>query len=144
MEICLTDNNQIFIGTQVIDPMQALPKGTVVADEPIIPSGKYAKRVGSEWVIVDTYPIVEPTPTAIPQEVQMYQAREALIRSGIPTTQIDTIIAGLPSPQKELSQNQWEYSPTMKRYNSWVSELAPLIPLTETQLDDLFILAGTL
>jgi hypothetical protein len=74
----------------------------------------------------------------------MYQAREALIRSGIPTTQIDTIIAGLPSPQKELSQNQWEYSPTMKRYNSWVSELAPLIPLTETQLDDLFILAGTL
>lgn len=81
---------------------------------------------------------------AIPQEVQMYQAREALIRSGIPTTQIDTIIAGLPSPQKELSQNQWEYSPTMKRYNSWVSELAPLIPLTETQLDDLFILAGTL
>lgn len=94
-------------------------------------------------VIDGDFPI-EVAPIVVPQEVQMYQAREALIRTGIMPTQVDTIIATLPSPDKELAQNQWEYAATVKRYNSWVSQLAPLIPLTDAQIDDLFILAGTL
>lgn len=99
---------------------------------------------GNEWLELPYKAFSILTHKVVPQEVLMYQAREALIRSGITIESIDLIIDSLPSPQKEIAFTQWEYAPTIKRYNSWVSELAPLIPLTEAQLDDLFILAGTL
>ena len=126
-------NNGIVENTIEVDSLSVFPN---------LIDASLGGQIGDLWDGIQfTTPIA---PKVVPQEVLMAQAREALIRSGIMPTQIDAIILALPSPQKELAFNQWEYAPTIKRYDSWVSELTPLIPLTEKQLDDLFILAATL
>lgn len=84
-----------------------------------------------------------PEPPAVPSAVTMRQARLALLGAGL-LDDIDAAINGLPSPQKEAARIEWEYSQEVQRHNGFVSALAPMLGLTEAQIDALFIAAAGL
>jgi hypothetical protein len=82
-------------------------------------------------------------PAAVPKVVTMRQARLALLGAGLLGT-INSAIAALPSPMKEAAQIEWEYSQEVQRHNGFVSQLAPILGLSEAQLDGLFVAAAQL
>lgn len=90
-----------------------------------------------------TYVPPEPAPPQVPQSVTMRQARLALLGAGL-LDGVDAAIAALPSPQKEAAKIEWGYSQEVQRHNGFVSVLAPLLSLTEAQIDALFIGAAKL
>ena len=87
-------------------------------------------------------PYVEP-PAPIPQVVTMRQARLALLSEGL-LANVETSLATLAEPDKSAATIEWEYSQTVERSRPFVLTLGGLLGLSDTQLDDLFILAATL
>lgn len=86
-----------------------------------------------------------PPPPVIPKVVTMAQARKALIMGGVSIAQVDATINAIEDDtQRELAQTDWEYSATLRRDSPLVTSLGPLLELTESQVDDLFLLADTL
>lgn len=83
-----------------------------------------------------------PAPGA-PAAVTMRQARLALLAAGL-VDSIDAAIGSMPSPQREAARIEWEYSQEVQRHNGFVSVLAPLLGLTDAQVDALFFTAAGL
>lgn len=79
----------------------------------------------------------------IPNTVTMRQARLALLQSGY-LEQVNTIIASMSGIEGETARIEWEYAQEVSRDSSLVSNIALAIPLTDSQIDDLFILANSL
>ena len=82
-------------------------------------------------------------PAPVPAAVTMRQARLALLGAGL-LESVGAAIDSLPSPQKEASRIEWEYSQEVQRHNGFVSVLAPMLGLTEAQTDALFFAAEAL
>lgn len=91
------------------------------------------------WVVVDAVPAALP----VPQVVTMRQARLALLAAG-KLAAVSAAITGLPSPQKEEAQIEWEYSQAIERNRPFVLLLGPALGLSDAQLDTLFIAAAAL
>ena len=140
--IYLTDAENIFTGESrtITDPLAPLPRGIVGVEPPALSGDEVAQWVGSQWVVLPERPI---PPVQIPQAVTMRQARLALLGAGL-LGQIDTAITSLPSPQKEAAQIEWKYSQEVQRRNGFVDQLAPMLGLTDEQVDNLFLVAATL
>ena len=85
----------------------------------------------------------EEITASTPQVVTMRQARLALLGVG-KLDDVAAAIAGLPSPQKEAAQIEWEYSAEVKRDSALVTQLAPALGLDAAALDALFTQAATL
>jgi hypothetical protein len=83
-----------------------------------------------------------PPPVVI-TEVTMRQARLALLQAG-QLAAVSAAIAGMPSPQKEAAQIEWEYSNSLSRSNPLVLALGPALGMSAAQLDELFVLASAL
>lgn len=92
---------------------------------------------GTTWAA----PVSAPAPP--PSAVTMRQARLALLQAG-KLNDVAEAIAGLPSPQKEAAQIEWEYSTEVKRDSALVTQLAPALGLDAAALDALFTQASTL
>lgn len=92
---------------------------------------------------VESVVYVEPAPKPVPKSVTMRQARLALLIAGKLGDAV-TLIAGLPSPQKEMAQIEWEYSQTVERGRPFVALLGAALGLDDAALDSLFIHAETL
>ena len=86
---------------------------------------------GNEWQPMP----VEPEP--VPQSITARQARLALLSIG-KLGDVDTAIAGMPSPQKEQAQIEWEYATAIERQHEFVGNLGAALGLTDSQVDDLF------
>lgn len=86
---------------------------------------------------------VDDTTNRTPTIVTMRQARLALLSTGR-LADVETAIAGMAEPDKTAATIEWEYSQTVERDRPFVTTLAGLLSLTETDLDDLFTLAETL
>ena len=95
----------------------------------------------ADWVAAYVPP--PPEPVAVPQIVTMRQARLALLGAG-KLTDVNNAINALPSPAKEAAQIEWEYSQEVNRQNGLVSQLAPLLGMTEADLDALFVAGAAL
>lgn len=99
-----------------------------------------------EWDVID---LTAEEQSAFLQEwrqyasVTMRQARMALFSSG-QLSSVDSAIASMPSPQKELAQIEWDYGSTIERTSPLVVGLGPALGLDSVALDDLFKIAGTL
>jgi len=79
-----------------------------------------------------------------PKQITPRQARQALLLSGVSTEMILSGLNSLPSPQKELSLIEWEYSTAFNRQNPLVVNVALVLGWTSYQLDDLWILGSSL
>ena len=90
-------------------------------------------------------PVTTPVEPAliVPLSVSMRQARIALLREGW-LDQVQPIISAMPSAVKEEAEINWEYSTSVARNSTLVKALSAALGLTDSQLDDLFILAATL
>jgi len=79
----------------------------------------------------------------IPKVVTMRQARLALLQAGL-LSNIQAAIDSLASPAKEAAQIEWEYSQEVHRDKALVQMLAPVLNLSNAELDNLFLNASTL
>lgn len=95
----------------------------------------------SDFIVVDTGLPAPANP--IPQSVTMRQARLALSRSGL-LANVNSAIAGMTGTAGDEARIVWEFSSEVQRNQSLVLALGPILGMTPTQLDGLFILAATL
>lgn len=82
-------------------------------------------------------------PVPVPQMVTMRQARLALLEAGL-LQAVNTAIETMQGVEGEAARIEWDYSSEVHRDKALVRYLAPILGLTDQQLDDLFILAATL
>lgn len=81
-----------------------------------------------------------PDPVVIvPEVVSMRQARLALLAAGL----LDDVEAAI-SVGPRAAQIEWEYATEVQRDYGLVLEIAPVLGLTDRQLDDLFVAAASL
>jgi hypothetical protein len=80
----------------------------------------------------------------VPRSVTPRQMRTALILSGRSLTMIEDTISTMSEPDRSIYLVAWEYSIECQRTNPLINALAPALGLTQSQIDDLFILAATL
>lgn len=83
-------------------------------------------------------------PAADLPDVTPRQIRQALILSGVNLAEIDQAIDDLPEPTRSLAKAEWEYSNAFERNRPLVAQVAAMLGWTPEQLDQLWILAGTL
>jgi hypothetical protein len=79
----------------------------------------------------------------VPRVVTMRQARLALFQAGKLAT-VNDAIANMAGAQGEAARIEWEFSNEVQRNQPLVLALAPLLNMTSTDLDNLFILAAGL
>lgn len=84
-----------------------------------------------------------PAPAAVPKAVTMRQARLALLQAG-KLTAVNDAVAGMQGAAGEAARIEWEYSQEVQRDKALVLALAPVLGLSEAQLDALFIAASAL
>lgn len=75
----------------------------------------------------------------VPKEVTMRQARLALHERGL----LDTVINAIASSSDEVLKIEWEYARDVSRNWERLVLLATSLGLTDEELDNLFILAGS-
>lgn len=80
-----------------------------------------------------------PPEPVIPTAVSMRQARLALLQVNL-LTQVETAIAS----GTQADQITWEYATEVNRSDALVQNLSVALGLSETDLDNLFILASSL
>lgn len=95
--------------------------------------------------IADAPPPPPPPPPepAIPDRVTMRQTRLALHAAGL-LHLVDAAIDKLEEPHKTAARIEWEYSQEVHRDKQLVGLLAPVLGLSESDLDDLFTAAAQL
>lgn len=98
------------------------------------------KKWEQVWNIIDLSPEEQAAKrkSEVPDFVSMRQARLALLEAGL-LQQVNTIISNLPSPQKEKATIEWEYTSQVRRNSELIAVLGPLLNLSESQIDTLFI-----
>lgn len=100
--------------------------------------------IGPPWVQAWTVRDLTPEELAVPvpQVVTMRQARLALLTVG-KLAQAEEEIDKLPSPQKEAARIEWEYATEVRRDWPFVNMIAAALGWSSSELDDVFILAGS-
>lgn len=94
------------------------------------------------WLAAGNVPTAaDPLPT--PTVIDMRQARLALLQSGL-LARVDAAVASMPGIEGDTARIEWEFASLVERSNPLVQSLSSSLGLTETQLDDLFELAGSL
>lgn len=78
-----------------------------------------------------------PPPHVIPTSVSPYQARVALHNAEL-LSAVEATISKAPVP----AQIAWEYATVFDRHSPFIEALAPLLGLTEQQIDELFVAAS--
>lgn len=86
-------------------------------------------------IVIDTRPV--------PAAVTMRQARLALLQAG-KLNAVNAAIASMPGVQGEAARIEWEFSNEVQRAQPLVAALAPVLGMTSSQLDQLFITAAGL
>jgi hypothetical protein len=78
------------------------------------------------------------------EPVSPRQIRTALVISGVSIQAIEQGLDSLNEPERSIAKIAWEFSNEFNRNNPLVDSLAPLLGLTQEQLDSLWELAKTL
>lgn len=108
------------------------------------PGALRANFTGHAWVDLPyVVPVLPVYTEPVPASITMRQARLALLGAGL-LASVSTAINALPEPLKSAAQIEWEYSNEVQRRNGFVEQLAPVLGLTNSQLDDLFRAAAQL
>lgn len=85
---------------------------------------------------------IAPPPKGV-QTVSMRQARLALLNANLLTV-VTEAIAAMPGTEGEAARIEWEYAQDVARYSPLVKSIASELPLTEEQIDNLFVEAAKL
>lgn len=78
-------------------------------------------------------------------DVTPRQIRQALVLTdGITIEMVEAALETLPEPTKTLARIEWEYSVAFQRNRPLVTQVGLMLGWTEEQLDNLWLLAGSL
>jgi len=77
----------------------------------------------------------------VPESVDMWQARLALLEAGH-LSAVEALIEAMPSPQKEAAKIEWEFKTRVRRNSQLVAYMAANIPINGAEVDQLFIEAA--
>lgn len=91
------------------------------------------------WV----YPPPPPEPPPVPATLRPRQLWHALLQRGITRDMVDAIIATLPAAQQEVAKIEMT-GHVYERLNPWISTLGAALGLTESDIDDVFIVGAEL
>lgn len=125
--------NGVVVNTILVDDLDVFP-GLIDA--------ALGGKIGDAW---DGVKFTAPAPPAavVPAEVTMRQARLALLGAGM-LGQVNTALAAMSGAQGEAARIEWEFSSAVMRGQPLVAALAPILGMTDADLDQLFIAAGAL
>lgn len=107
----------------------------------VVSNGDYAMYKATYQAAYDSW---KASVIVVPQSVTPRQIRLALVASGISMDYLDTFINNLSEPTRTTVKIWWEYSTLIERNTSILNQMTPLLGLTPTQVDNIFILASTL
>lgn len=79
----------------------------------------------------------------IPQSVTMRQARLAMLNSGI-LADVEAMIATMPGDDGAAARIDWEFARDVRRDWPLVAALGAQLGMSNEQIDDLFIYAGSI
>ncbi|NMG64374.1 hypothetical protein GPA19_05365 [Azoarcus indigens] len=85
----------------------------------------------------------DPVVPVVPEVVTMRQARLALLQSGM-LDQVEAGITGMAGDAGAAARIEWDFAGTVERHSPLVGLLVSELGITDSQLDDLFRLAGSL
>jgi hypothetical protein len=91
------------------------------------------------WVVADVVPPAPP----VPEVVSMRQARIALLAAGH-LAAVTAAIAAMPGIEGDVARIEWEYAQDVRRDSPLIGALAPVLGLSQEQLDGLFVQASKL
>lgn len=131
----LIDEAGVVIGTENL-PTGVRPAGSHVAG--------VLGEVGQLW---DGQEFIDHTP--VPQTLTMRQTKLALLRTAITVDEAETNLLTVVNSAVENSSNEemkieWEYAEVVRRDWASLNTMAESLGLTQDDLDNLFILGGTL
>lgn len=101
----------------------------------------FARALAGEFGSITPAPPAPPTP--VPQAVPMRSARIALVRAGLYDT-VNTAIASMPGSAGDEARITWEFSNTVERSNPLIAQLQSALGLSDSQIDNLFVVAAGL
>lgn len=87
------------------------------------------------------FPGWSPVPTFVPQEVTRFQAKAALAQAGLLPAIEEFVSLATTDIIVKLA---WQDAQTFKRTSVFVAVVAEHLALTDEQIDELFIAAGTI
>lgn len=79
----------------------------------------------------------------VPQSVTMRQARLAMLNSGI-LADVEAMIATMPGDDGAAARIDWEFARDVRRDWPLVAALGAQLGMSNEQIDDLFIYAGSI
>lgn len=100
-------------------------------------------RNGPEMAAIEAAltPDAYVAPVVVPDRVTAYQARVALHRAGL----LPAVVALMTDPATdEEAKIAWEYATVFERESPFVLSLAPGLGMSDTDIDNLFILAESI
>jgi hypothetical protein len=95
------------------------------------------------WYWWDTLDIAMTNMRLTPTSVTMRQARLALLGAGL-LVSVQQALNNMLEPTKTAALIEWEYSSVVERHGHMIMVLAPVLGLSEAQIDGLFAVATTL
>ena len=99
--------------------------------------------VGNGCTVVDYTPPAPVQSKEVPMQVDMAQARLALLSKGL-LDRVGSEIEAMEEPARSNAKVEWEFRITIRRDNPLVLTLGALLGLSSDDLDDLFIEAAKL
>ena len=106
-----------------------------VIDEDGVSRMSMLASVLPEDAVIEPY-VVSPPP--VPTIVTRFQARAALVQAGY-FTQIDDFMAALP--KTDIRRMAWEDATEFDRTSTTLLAMQQMLGLSDSQVDDLFVLA---
>lgn len=141
MKRYLYDKMFVLSGDIEVGEFDTFPRRSTLVEPPALGVGEFAVFNGIDWAIVVERPVA---PVRVPQVVTMAQARLALLASGR-LADVAAALDALPEPPKTSALIEWEFRDTVHRNRDLVlTILDGTLGMTNTEIDDLFILAASL
>lgn len=117
-----------------VESLNALPGVTLI-------EASLGGKIGDLWDgVAFTAP---PVAVDVPVAVSMRQARLALLQAGLLAT-VNSAIVGMTGVEGEAARIEWEYATEVRRDSPLVAALAPVLAMTDAQIDALFVTAAGL
>lgn len=141
-EYALIENGQIA-RTEWFKRPSLVPAGDWRVVGEVVPSfdasthqlGEKMLGIREGGAVAYMWSVVPLPPPQVPVEIQMWQARAILFRSGL-LGQVEQAVKAATNPEIEIA---WEYAPNVVRQSAFVLAMASVLNFSEATIDNLFI-----
>lgn len=133
------------------DPLGPLPGRCTLKAPPVTTGTEVAAWAGRDWVVLPERPPAPGQVSPVPEEVEGWQAEVAMRATPVypddPDSQsvwdrVQDLIAAMPDGIEKVTAQTVLQRGKIRRDSPMLAQLAPMVPLTEERVDDMFRLGG--